>query len=76
MEDGFEQMASTIMHNYLEKNNTYKNLLYIYMSNNKMNYLITDNKDVAIMFSKKNNCTIEIYEKLLDGSYKYINLLE
>jgi len=76
MEDGFEQMSSTIMYNSLEKNNNYKQLLYIYMPTNKTNCLVTDNKNVAIMFSKKNNCTVEIYEKLVDGSYKYITLLE
>jgi len=76
MEDGFEQMSSTIMYNDLEKNSNYKNLLYIYMPNNKINYLITDNKHLALTFSKKNNCNIEVYEKLVDGSYKYINLLQ
>jgi hypothetical protein len=72
MEDGLEQMASSYLNARLQSENKEKKIINICnKDNDKEKCIATEGKEMAIAFSKKNNCKVEFYVKEQDGSYKF-----
>lgn len=72
MEDGIEQNKTTLY----DRLEIEKKLLYVYIPNEKNNYnakLLSHNKEVAIKFSRDNNCKVEIFICYLKDDYVTTN---